>query len=91
MRVQQSRAVIHWNDGSVCSTEWQLDDGSQLTLDSMMNAMVALLSPRLGEKCDIKWEQRELESAAPVLAATTRSLAQTAEPAQSRARSLSAK
>lgn len=89
MRLKQSRAVIYWNDGSVCSTEWQLDDGSQLTLDCMMSAMVALLSPRLGEECDIKWERRELECAAPVPAAT-RSL-QVVDPAPSTALSLSAK
>jgi hypothetical protein len=60
MKLQESRAVIAWTDGSMCWTEWLPDDGSQKAADRMMDAMVMILNERFGQKCAIKWEQREL-------------------------------
>src|SRR5437660_840505 len=65
--LRESRAVIRWKDGSVCSTDWLPDDGSQKMLDQMVDDMVTILNQRLGETCAIKWEQRELAGLKPYL------------------------
>ena len=41
-------------------------------LDQMVDAMVTILNQRLGEKCAIKWEQRELAALKPYLQWGTR-------------------
>jgi hypothetical protein len=58
--MQASRAVINWDDGSVRSTEWLADDGSQEVVDRMVEAVVAIVNQRPGERCAIKWERREV-------------------------------
>jgi hypothetical protein len=69
--MQESRAVISWEDGAIRSTEWLADDGSQAVVDQMVDGVAALLNQRSGEKCAIKWERREVRGG--VLGKTARS------------------
>jgi hypothetical protein len=58
--MQESRAVISWEDGSVRSTQWLADDGSQAIVDQMVDAVAAIVNQRIGSRCAIKWERREV-------------------------------
>jgi hypothetical protein len=58
--MQESCAVISWEDGSMRSAAWLADDGSQAIVDRMVDAVAAIVNQRLGEKCAIKWERREV-------------------------------
>jgi hypothetical protein len=60
--MQESRAVISWEDGSMRSTEWLADDGSQAVVDRMVDAVATIVNQRLGERCAIKWERREVRA-----------------------------
>ncbi len=61
--MHQSRAVISWEDGSSGATEWLRDDGSQEIVDRMMQAVVAILNQRAGQRCAIRWEQQPYREA----------------------------
>ena len=49
--MQESRAVISWEDGSIRSTTWLADDGSQAIVDRMVDAVAAIVNQRCGERC----------------------------------------
>jgi hypothetical protein len=73
--MQQSRAVISWEDGSVRVTEWLRDDGSQEIVDRTIKAVSAILNQRAGQKCAIKWEQQAYRETRPARMASRTRLA----------------
>ncbi len=73
--MQQSRAVISWEDGSICVTEWLRDDGSQEIVDRMIKAVAAMLNQRAGERCAIKWERQPYRETRPARMASRTRLA----------------
>jgi hypothetical protein len=73
--MQQSRAVISWDDGSIRETEWLRDDGSQEIVDRMVQAVVAILNQRPSQRCAIKWEQRPQRETRPARIASRTRLA----------------
>lgn len=54
----ESRAAILWDNGTVGTTDWLPDDGSQKIVDQMIQALVSLLNRNARHTCAIKWERR---------------------------------